>query len=47
MLIRDKKAHFANTNETSISMQDCLPATYILKITDDKKELKTFKIIKH
>jgi len=43
-LLRDNKVE---DNETSISMQDCLPATYILKITDDKKELKTFKIIKH
>lgn len=34
-------------NETSIIMQECLPATYILKVIHGKKEIKSFKIIKH
>ena len=33
-------------NQTSIVMSNLLPATYFLKITDNKKEIKTFKIIK-
>jgi hypothetical protein len=33
-------------NEASISMQNFVPATYFLKIRDNKKEIKTFKIIK-
>lgn len=34
-------------NETSISMQNCLPSTYILKVVQGNKEIKSFKIIKH
>jgi hypothetical protein len=33
-------------NETNISMQNFLPATYFLKVTDKNKEIKVFKIIK-
>jgi hypothetical protein len=34
-------------NETSISMQNLLSGTYILKVTQGGKEVKTFKIIKN
>jgi hypothetical protein len=34
------------SNETNISMQSFLPGNYFLKISRDKSELKTFKIIK-
>jgi hypothetical protein len=34
-------------NETSISMQEYAPAIYFLKITNNNKEVKTFKIIKN
>ena len=34
-------------NETVIDMSQLLPATYILKIMHDNKEVKTFKIIKN
>jgi hypothetical protein len=33
--------------ETSISFQDYQPAAYFLKVIDNTKELKTFKIIKN
>lgn len=33
-------------NETSILTSGLLPSTYFLKVTQDNKELKTFKIIK-
>ena len=33
-------------NETTISMETFIPATYFLKITDNQIEIKTFKIIK-
>lgn len=33
--------------ETSVSMKDLTPATYILKVTENRKEIKTFKIIKN
>ena len=33
--------------ETIISMQTLLPSTYFLKVTDNKKVIKTFKIIKN
>ncbi len=33
-------------SETQIPMGDVMPGTYILKITDNNKEAKTFKIIK-
>lgn len=34
-------------NETSISMVSYSQGTYLLKITDNRKEIKTFKIIKN
>lgn len=34
-------------NETIISMVDLAPATYFLKVTENSKEIKTFKIIKN
>ncbi len=35
-----------NNIETSISLQGFLPATYILKVFESAKEIKTFKIVK-
>lgn len=43
-LIKDNKVE---GNETTISMQNCLPATYFLKVIQGNKEIKSFKIIKH
>lgn len=34
-------------NETSIVMSNYMSATYFLKVTDNNKVIKTFKIIKH
>jgi hypothetical protein len=34
-------------NETSIDMSNLIPATYFLKVIDNNKEVKTFKIIKN
>lgn len=34
-------------SETIISMKKLLPATYLLKVTDNNKTVKTFKIIKN
>ena len=34
-------------NETSIVMQNLKPSVYFLKVTDNKKVIKTFKIIKN
>ncbi|MCK4346434.1 MAG: T9SS type A sorting domain-containing protein [Bacteroidales bacterium] len=34
-------------NKQSIKMQNYKPATYILKITEANKEIKTYKIVKH
>lgn len=34
-------------NQASIVMNNLLPATYFLKITQENKEVKTFKIIKN
>jgi hypothetical protein len=34
-------------NQTSIVMSNLVPATYFLKVTQENKELKTFKIIKN
>ena len=34
-------------SETTISMENFAPATYFLKITNNNKEVKTFKIIKN
>ncbi len=36
-----------NSSQTSIDMSNFLPATYFLKVTDEKIEVKTFKIIKN
>jgi hypothetical protein len=33
-------------SETSVDLNNLAPSTYLLKIFDNKKELKTFKIIK-
>ena len=33
-------------NETTIPMGNLVPSTYFLKVTDNQKEVKTFKIIK-
>ena len=38
--------NIANTNET-IKMENLPSATYFLKITNNNKEVKTFKIIKN
>jgi hypothetical protein len=35
------------SNETSIFIQNIASSTYLLKISDNKKQLKTFKIIKN
>lgn len=35
------------SNETSIDIKNLKPALYYLKITDHKKRIKTFKIVKH
>jgi len=43
-LLKDNKVE---GNETSISMQNLLPSVYFLKITDNNKVIKTFKIIKN
>jgi hypothetical protein len=34
-------------NETNIVMSNYVSATYFLKVTDNNKLIKTFKIIKH
>jgi hypothetical protein len=43
-LLKDNKVE---GNETSISMQNLLPSVYFLKVTDNNKAIKTFKIIKN
>jgi hypothetical protein len=43
-LLKDNKVE---GQEMNISMQNLLPATYFLKVTDNKKVIKTFKIIKY
>ena len=43
-LLQDNKIE---GNETSVEMSSLLPATYFLKVTDNKKVVKTFKIIKN
>jgi opacity protein-like surface antigen len=35
------------SNETNIIMQTLLPSTYFLKVIQDNKDVKTFKIIKN
>lgn len=44
ILIASKKTE---GSETSIDMKNLFPATYFLKVTDNNKEVKTFKIIKN
>jgi len=34
-------------NKQTIKMQNYKPGTYILKITEANKEIKTYKIVKH
>jgi hypothetical protein len=34
------------SEETSVSMKDLTPGAYILKLTENRKDIKTFKIIK-
>lgn len=36
-----------NGDETLIDLSKILPATYYLKITDNQKDLKAYKIVKH
>jgi len=36
-----------DSNEITISMQNLRPSVYILKVTQGRKEIKTFKIIKY
>ena len=43
-LLENKKI---NSIETTLDMKNLVPATYVSKVTDSKKELKTFKIIKN
>lgn len=43
-LIENKKIE---SNETSIAMSNLASATYFLKVTDNQKEVKIFKIIKN
>ena len=42
-LLENKKAE---DNETNISMGNLVSGTYLLKVTDNQKEVKTFRIIK-
>jgi hypothetical protein len=43
-LLENKKIE---SSETSITMGTLVPAIYFLKVTDNNKEIKTFKIIKN
>lgn len=43
MLLKNKKII---DNETQVSMQDLVPGIYFLRVTDNEKEIKVFKIIK-
>jgi hypothetical protein len=43
-LLESKKV---TRNETSISMTNYIPAIYFLRVTDNRKEIITFKIIKN
>jgi hypothetical protein len=43
-LLQDNKVE---GNETDITLQTLVPATYFLKVTDNNKVVKTFKIIKN
>ena len=44
ILLENKKV---TGNLTSISMEDRISGTYFLKVMDNKKEIKTFKIVKN
>jgi hypothetical protein len=44
ILIQDKKVE---NKETEISMKNLVPSTYFLRVIKDKKEVKTFKVIKN
>jgi hypothetical protein len=44
LLLQDAKIE---SEETEISMNNLAPSIYFLKVTKNKKELKTFKIIKN
>lgn len=44
ILIQDKKVE---NKETEISMENLVPSTYFLRVIKDKKEVKTFKVIKN
>jgi hypothetical protein len=44
ILLQDNKIV---SNETSIVMSNYMSATYFLKVTDNNKVIRTFKIIKH
>ena len=41
------KDNIIDGSETSIVISSLMPATYFLKVTDNMKVVKTFKIIKH
>ncbi len=43
-LLENKKI---DSNQTSIVMSNLVPASYFVKVTDNNKEVKTFKIIKN
>jgi hypothetical protein len=44
ILLENKKV---TGNQTSISMENRVSGTYFLKVLDDQKEIRTFKIIKN
>jgi hypothetical protein len=44
LLLQDEKVE---SEETEISMKNLVPSMYFLKVIKNKKELKTFKIIKN
>lgn len=41
------KSNRLESDESIIAMGNLIPATYFLKVTDNNKEVKTFKIIKN
>ncbi len=43
-LLESKKIE---TNETTFSLENFVPSTYFLKIIQNNKEIKTFKIVKN
>ena len=44
ILLENKKV---TGNETSVTISNLVPTIYFLKVIDNQKEIKTFKIIKH